>query len=440
MVMKIMENIKRREVTDMKILSNNIVKGVLAAGTLATAMLLTGCGSTKSLAPATVKLSVWCDERNHSLINEIITDFKEEYEGEALFDITVSDESELTCKETVLANPEAAADVFTFADDQLEEMWRAGALLEITENTESIIAANGGEDSGACRAAMREGKLFGYPETAGNGYFLFYNSAYFTEEDIRSLDTILDICAANNKKMVMDFNSGWYIYSFFRGVGLELGCNEDGVTNYCNWNATDTAYKGVDVAEAMLRIAAHKGFKSCNDAQFIEGLKDGSIIAGINGAWNVTYVEPAFGENYAAAMLPCYTVCGDEVQMCSFLGYKLVGVNAYSQNPDWAMKLAEKITSEEYQIKRFEAVGECPSNIYAADSKAVQAAPAIAALSRQSQYGYTQNVANTFWDPSAIFGITIAGGNPDNQDLQTLLDTMVDGITAPPEIYKSGEK
>ena len=68
----------------------------------------------------------------------------------------------------------------------------------------------------------------------------------------------------------------------------------------------------------------------------------------------------------------------------------------------------------------------------AAASPAFQASPVIAALAEQSQYADTQRIANTFWNPAYIYGITLAGKNADNQDLQVLLNIMVDGITAQP--------
>lgn len=404
------------------------------AAAVFSALYLTACSQPPVSAPESeVKLSVWWSSEDVHIINEIIEEFKTENADKASFNITVSTENISTCKETVLSNPKAAADIYVFADDQFDDLWRAGALLEVTENSDKIIEANGGVNNGACISAMRDGKLFAYPETAGNGYFLYYNSAYFTEEDIKSLDRILDVSAKNGKKTCMDFSSGWYIFSFFKGAGLELGLNDDKITNYCTWNSSESEYKGTDVAEAMLNIAGHKGFINCDNTGFINGIKDGSIIAGVSGAWNATVIEENWGENYAASKLPCYTVAGDSVQMCSFLGYKLVGVNAYSSNQHWAMRLAEKITDEQSQIKRFKAVGECPSNINAARSQEVQNSPAIAALFEQSEFSYIQSVADTFWNPAYIFGVTIAGGNPDNKSLQELLDIMVAGITETPK-------
>ena len=115
--------------------------------------------------------------------------------------------------------------------------------------------------------------------------------------------------------------------------------------------------------------------------------------------------------------------------MCSFSGYKLLGVNPNSENSLWAMKLAQRLSDEDSQLKRFELVGECPSNIKAASSTLVQTSPVIAALAQQSEYAYVQRIADSYWHPSYIFGITMAGGNSDDQDLQTLLDNMTMEIT-----------
>lgn len=409
-------------------------KIMATAAVLALTVLgVTGCSKKNEPLP-TVRLSVWwSDEDDRALIDQTIKTFQEEHAQEAVFEITVSKERVQTSKDTVLSNPGAAADIYMFADDQFEALRQAGALLEITENVDRVIGENGGIDNGACRSAMYDGRLYAYPLTAGNGYFLYYNSAYFEKDDINNLDRILEIAAQNNKKMAIDYSSGWYIYSFFKGAGLELGLNADGQSNYCNWNATDTQYTGVDVAEAMLAVASHEGFISCDNQGFLDGIKNGTIIAGINGAWNAETVKNVWGKDFAAAKLPCYTLAGDSVQMCSFSGYKLLGINPNSKNSYWAMKLAERLTDEDMQTRRFELIGECPSNVNAASNVLVKESPAITALSEQSEYAYAQRIADSYWNPSCLFGITIAGGNSDEQDLQTLLDNMTKEITGQTE-------
>lgn len=116
--------------------------------------------------------------------------------------------------------------------------------------------------------------------------------------------------------------------------------------------------------------------------------------------------------------------------MSSFAGYKLLGVNAYSKNVGWAMELAKWITNEENQTLHFTEKGMGPSNIAAASSDAVKESVAINALIEQSDYATLQRVGANYWDPVATFGAIMVDGNSDNQDLQTLLDNTVDGVTA----------
>lgn len=397
----------------------------LVAGLMVTSF--SGCGKQPK---EQVSISVWGPEDDQKMLTEMAESFKQYYEKEAEFTINISEESEVTCKETVLINPKNAADVYIFADDQFDTLAGNNTLHEVTEDAETIISDNGGDNSAAIMAASKDGKLYAYPMTASNGYFLYYNDEYFTEDDVKSFDRMLEVAAQNSKKVAMDFTGGWYLYSFFKGAGLNVEMTEDGKSNVCDWNTTEGKYTGLDVAEAMCKIAAHDGFLNCGDDDFVAGAKDGTIIAGINGAWNANNMKEAYGEHYAAVKLPEYTLAGDLVQMHSFAGFKLVGVNAYTKQEKWAQRFAQWITNEENQMKRFNEKGEGPSNVKAAASKEVLASPAIAALTAQSKYAHIQRVSDSFWMPVYVYGTTIMAGNLDEKDLQGLLDKMVSEITA----------
>lgn len=376
----------------------------------------------------TVKLTVWGGEDQQDLIKSMVEAFKTAYADKANFDIQVGVQSESTAKDTVLADVEAAADVFAFADDQINDLVAAGALLEVNYNKDNVVADN---SPASIEAATVDGKLFAYPMTASNGYFMFYDKSVFSADDVKNLDKMLEVAGAAGKKITMQLDNAWYLYSFFAGAGLSLGLNDDKATNNCTWNGTDGTYKGVDVANAILNIAKNSAFTSLTDAEFVTGIKDGSIVAGVNGTWNAVAAQEAWGDNYAAVKLPTYNVNGSEVQMSSFAGFKLIGVNAFSKQPAYAMLLADWLTNYDNQMLRFEKAGEGPSNVKAAASDEVLKAPAIAALAEQSSYATAQRVGGNFWDPAATFGKIMIQGNPDGTDLQTLLDNMVAGITAP---------
>ncbi|MDE7002142.1 MAG: extracellular solute-binding protein [Lachnospiraceae bacterium] len=375
----------------------------------------------------TVNLTVWGAAEDEELLRQIIETFEEAYSGQADFEITFQPQSESSCTNALMGDLENGADVFAFADDQLNTLVAAGALDPV-ENAESVRQSNLPE---AVAAASVDDTLYALPLTADNGYFLYYDKEYFTQEDIRSLDRMLDIAAEHGKKVSMEWSSGWYVYSLFGNTGLTVGLNPDGITNYCTWNSTEGRIKGTDVAQAMLDMAGHPGFVSTDDAGFLAGVQDGTIIAGVNGVWNAVAVEEAWGSGFGASKLPTYTCGGQEVQMASFSGYKLIGVNSYSAHKMWAARLAEWITNEENQKLRFAQRGQGPSNIVAASSEEVQSAPAIAALLEQSEFSYIQRVGGNYWDPVAAFTAEILAGNPSGKSLQDHLDTMVEGIIAP---------
>lgn len=377
-------------------------------------------------AKETVALTVWGAEEDEALLQQIFASFQAHYAGEADFQITYQPQSESNCKDVLLGDLEGGADVFAFADDQVAALAAAGGLDPVADEA----AIRSASLPAAVEAASVADTLYAYPLTADNGYFLYYNKAYFTDEDIQSLERMLEVAAQAERLVSMDWSSAWYVYAFFGNTGLQVGLNEDGLTNYCTWNSTDGPVRGTDVAQAMLDIAASPAFSNQPDEGFLAGVRDGTVIAGISGVWNAVAVQEAWGGNMGAAKLPTYTCANRQVQMASFSGCKLIGVNAYCQHPDWAARLAEWITSEENQRLRFEMRGQGPANVSAANSPEVQSSPAIAALLEQSNYSQLQRVGGKFWDPVAEFSLSMAQGNPSGASLQAQLDRMVEGIIA----------
>ncbi len=394
--------------------------------------LLSACKSQEP--PATepeagkqsVALTVWGAEEDQALLQEILDSFQKQYAGQAEFQFTLQAQSESNCKDGVLGDLESGPDVFAFADDQVAALAAAGALDPIAD-PEAIRQAN---LPAAVEAASVDGTLYAYPLTADNGYFLYYNKAYFSEKDIQSLNRMVDVAAKAGGKVAMDWSSAWYVYAFFGNTGLEVGLNPDGITNFCTWNSAENSIPGTEVAQAMLDIAASPGFSNRTDTDFLAGVQDGSVIAGVSGVWNAVAVEEAWGENTGAAKLPAFTCGGQEVQMASFSGCKLIGVNAYSEHPDWAARLAEWITNEKNQARRFEVRGQGPSNKNAAASSQVQDSPAIAALLAQSEFSQLQRVGGKFWGPVEEFAASMAQGNPSGASLQEQLDRMAEGVAA----------
>ena len=370
-------------------------------------------------------MTVWAEEDNFTMLEGMIESFKKKYPEEE-FEITLAVQSDAGLRDVLLGDILAGPDVFHFPDDQLNSLI-AGGVLDAVPNATEIKAAN---TAASADAASLNGTLYAYPMTADNGYFLYYDKNYFTEEDVKTLDGVLAAAEKAGKKFSMELNSGWYMYAFFGNTGMQFGLNEDGVTNYCTWNSTEGTITGLDVAESIVKMISSPAFMNSGDGEFVTNAKEGTVIAAISGVWNAVSVKETWGEDYGAVKLPTFTCKGQQIQMSSFTGYKMVGVNSYSENLDWAHKFAEFITNEENQTVRFVERNQGPSNIKAAASDEVLKVPAIQAVIEQSQYGVLQRVGNNFWTPCTEFANVLIEGNPDNTPLQELLDTLVAGITA----------
>jgi arabinogalactan oligomer/maltooligosaccharide transport system substrate-binding protein len=329
---------------------------------------------------------------------------------------------ESDAKNRILSDVNSAPDVFTFADDQLSALAASGILTEVTDKN-----AKSDNLDAAVDAATIDKKMYAYPMTADNGYFLYYDKSFFDESDLKTLDGMMKKAAAAGKKITMDITSGWYLYSFYGKTGLKLGLADDGLTNVCDWNSTKNDPTGMDVANAIYDIAHNPGFETGGDDMLKAGAKDGSVVAGISGTWLSTDMQTAWGDNLGATKLPTYTCAGRQIQMASYAGYKMVGVNSFSAKKDWADEFAAYMTNEASQTLRFEKRGQGPSNKKAADSSEVKASVAIQALLAQSENSSLQRLGQRFWDPSFAFGTELVNGT---KPTQKRLNDLVKQITA----------
>ena len=382
---------------------------------LVASMLISVCIAAQA---DSVTLKVWDGQDDQEILKELCEAYAAAHpENTYTFDYGVVGTADASAR--YLEDPAAAADVFIFPDDQLIRLVQADALYEVTRNHDEIVAAN---NQGSINAATFQDVLYGYPETSDNGYFMFYDKSVLTEEDVKTLDGILAAAEKAGKQFNFDVANGWYLASFFIGNGCVITLDENG-NQVCDFNSE----KGLAVAEAVQAMCNHPAFLP-GDQNILTGTIGESVCAGVCGTWVAEAVKERLGENYAACKLPTFTCNGEQVQMGSFGGCKILGVNTQTQNPVEAMQLAEFLTNEASQLRRFEVRGYGPSNIAAAQSEAVSSEPALAALAAQSDYAITQLIIGDFWTPATAFGNELIAN--EQNDLQTLLNQWVEQTVA----------
>ena len=382
--------------------------------------------SRKKIKDVTLKLWVSTDEQK--LVREMCDEFIEKNKNKVNLNIKIGAQSEQDCDKAVLADIDNAADVFSFADNQKKILVKSGALLEVPKKKyKDVLKRN---TSGSIEAASMNNKLYAFPRTADNGYFLYYNKKYITDEDAKSMEKIVEKAAKADKKVALELGSGWYQWGFFRAAGFNTSVDDNGNTQ-CNWNGQIGKYKGTDVVEAIINLVNYQSIINTDDDSFESGIKDGTIVAGVRGTWSATKVENAWGEDYAATKLPTFNVAGDDLQLYSVAGCKLFGVNSKTKNKVWSLKLANWLSNEENQVRFCVEKGMGPSNLNAAKTEVVQNNPALAAVAMQQQWSEIQNVGERFWLPTLKLGTVLLSGNKENIDLQEFLDEMVKKIETP---------
>ncbi len=409
----------------------------LLMAVLMTVTLLTACGvpdettqpaaveetqpQTEATEPSAEKekvaLKVWADQAELALIEKLCNEFAAEHpEKEYTFEYGAV--GAVDGKTRYLEDPAAAADVFLFADDQLVDLVKADALYEVTRNTDAIIAAN---TPGSINAASYEGTLYGYPMTSDNGYFLYYDKSVFEEEDLAALDSILAKANEAGKQVHMDVSNGWYLASFFLGNGCTLTIRDG--KQVCDFNSD----KGLAAAEAIRAFCNDPAFVTGDDSVLAGGIGD-AIACGVSGTWMSTAIQEKLGDNYGCCKLPTFTCDGQQVQMGSFLGCKIYGVNSLTAYPVDAMELAQYLTAEKAQIERYKELNYGPSNINALADETIASNLALQALSAQSAFAISQMVLGGFWTPAEAFGAELEAHS--TADLQTMLDQLVEQVLA----------
>ena len=157
------------------------VKKVIAP-LLAAAMALSCTVCVSAAEDETIKLTVWGAEEDQDLLKELTDKFQEKY-ADQKFDIQIGVESESTAKDTILTDVEAGADVYAFADDQLTDLVKAGALLKLDDYAEALQLADTTLDD--VKAANVEGAI-----------------------DAASWDSLLEAADKAGKKVGMTLASG----------------------------------------------------------------------------------------------------------------------------------------------------------------------------------------------------------------------------------------
>lgn len=394
----------------------------LLAAAMSAAFLLgaTGCsaGGSNGGSGEKVRLMVWSPSEDQSKdsgewLQTCCNNFAAQHpEWDITFVYGVADEA--TAAQTVAQDPEASADVFMYANDNITVMTDAQALARFGGKYEEQIRSTNSD--ALLNSVTLDGSLYGIPYTT-NTWYMYYDTSVYTAEDVQSLDTMLDKGAIS-----FPFTNSWYLPSFYFGNGCtlfgdgtqeELGCDFGG----------DNA---VEVTDYLVDLVQNPNFVVDADGAGMAGLRDGSLHALFSGSWDYGSVKEILGDNLGAAALPTYNLNGEEKQMYAYAGSKAIGVNSHSEYMVPAVELAIYLGSAEAQELHYDLRSVIPCNTDLLAQENIAADPVVIAqndtFDRTSILQPFVSAMGNVWDPVANMGKAIRDGstNHENAAEQTL--------------------
>ena len=384
-------------------------------------------------------LVVWGAEEDQAMLKDMCNKYAQA-NSQNTYKFLFGVQSESDAADKVLNDLTTGPDVFSFASDQINKLVTAGALARLGGDILTQVKTNNSAESVDAATVNINGEdmTYAYPSTGDNCYFLYYDKSKLSSDDIKTLDGILAKANELNKKVHYKLNEdGWYLSSFFfSNPNLKYDVTYDA-------NMTETAVslnynnaEGLDVMKALRTYLGNGALvANTDDAKLLNAVSTGDAIAAVSGTWNAKAIKEAWGDNMGVAKLLTATIAGEQKQLTSYFGYKLLGVNNMSKNKGEAHKLAMWLTNEQNQLVRFQTRGFGPTNKVVAEMNEVKNDAVMSAVFAQQKHSRTQKgVPGTYWTPMSSLVTSIItslqnGEEVTDQMLQDSLNALVTAVS-----------
>lgn len=321
-------------------------------------------------------------------------------------------------KSTITQDVENSADVYMLANDNIPDLVAANAIAELggsyldyvnTTNSDSIVASVTYNDA-----------VVAFPFTS-NTWFMYYDKSVFSDDDIKSFDTMLE-----KGKVSFPLSNSWYIQAFYVANGCTLfgdGTDEAAGVDF-------SGDKAATVTKYLVDLCKNPNFINDADGAGIAGLRDGSVNAIFSGTWDAKSVKEALGDNMGVAALPTVNIGGTEGQMKSFVGSKAIGVNPNAENMQVAMSLAAFLAGEDAQKDHYDMRNILPTNISIAIADDPIATAVTKVMTDTSIMQPLVSAMGNYWSPAENMGKALIAGEitADNaaektEDMNTAMNT-----------------
>lgn len=351
-----------------------------------------------------IHLSLSLTEGDQSWIEERLDVFHAEHPEYILtLDITYVNPQDAAF---IANDPAAAPDVFMYAPDMFPILQEAGVLAPVEgEYLEELRRTTG--KSLMDFVTGPDGKVYGFPYSP-NTWFMYYDKSVYTQEDVRSLETMLA-----KGGVFFPVNNSWYIGAFYVAGGATFfgphGNDSD---------AGIQLHNGNNVTMYLADLVNNRNFYGDqNNADPQDLIGSGKVSAYISGSWHQGQMYELWGNNMGVAAPPTINLDGEICQLQAFASAYGIGVNAYSKNQEAAYIFAAFLASQESQLARYVHNGIYPTHLNLLNDSTISADPvAMASIATTATASIAQPTIPemaSYWFPMNQLGELIISGEVD---------------------------
>jgi len=313
----------------------------------------------------------------------------------------------------ITKDPSSSPNVYMFSNDQLGALIQAKAIGALNDTVAAQVQQQNSQT--LLQSVTSGGQLYGVPYTA-NTWFMYYNKSKVS--DPSNLDTILQTATVN-----FSIENSWYFPSFYVGAGMTL-YGPDGTDESAGIVLGDNA---TDVTKYLVALVANKNFvPNSNIKASASGSANFSADVVFDGAWDASLAKQAYGDNYAAAQPPTFTLNGTAYQMKAFAGSKAIAWNpsagdALTQQA--AQAFAGFLGSTASQQVMYTDLNQIPSDQTLASDPTISADPVFTAQNdTMANASILQpsnaSMNNNFWAPGNTFGYALVSKQVTNANAE----------------------
>ena len=250
--------------------------GTASGNTGSTSTAGTSTASTSSGETHDVNLKIWVPEEEVEFTGEMVQKFDE-----------IHDEFNITYEIAIVGIDEAAgqletdadiaADIFYVPSGGILDLANKGLLLPITKDVDQLVPDL---PESAINAVTVNGFMQAVPFSP-NTYFMYYNKDFYTEDELKNLDTMMAKDFGDGKwNFSTQITNSWYAEMFFLGNGCTL-FGEDGTNpDDCTFNNENGLLSG----KYMIELAGNPKYLEDADGVGGSAFKDGNLGAVTSGA------------------------------------------------------------------------------------------------------------------------------------------------------------